>query len=87
MLKDELEDVIKRFALHGNDRGSVEVQVGILTKRIKTLEQHLKRHPKDFSSKRALHILIGRRNRLIRYLQRRKPESYAKVASMEKDIL
>ncbi|MCS7213403.1 MAG: 30S ribosomal protein S15 [Candidatus Calescibacterium sp.] len=81
MLKEEKEKIIKEFALHENDRGSVEVQIGLLTRRIKLLEQHLKKHPKDFSSKRALYVLISRRNKFLKYLQKNKPESYKKIIS------
>lgn len=81
MLKDEKEEIIKKFALHEKDRGSIEVQIGLLTKRIKILEKHLKNYPKDFSSKRALYTLISRRNRFLKYLQKNKPESYKKIIS------
>lgn len=81
MHKEEKDNIIKRFALHENDRGSVEVQVALLSRRIKILEQHLKRHPKDFSSKRALSMLIGKRNKFLKYLQKHKPESYEKLIS------
>lgn len=78
MLFDK-ESIIKEFALHDRDRGSVEVQVALLTRRIKLLEQHLKKHPKDFSAKRALYMIIGKRERFLRYLRKNKPESYKKV--------
>lgn len=81
MLKEEKEETIKKFALHENDRGSIEVQVGLLTKRIKILERHLKSYPKDFSSKRALYTLISKRNRFLKYLRKNKPESYKKLKS------
>ncbi len=68
--KDEKEQAIKESRTHDRDTGSVEVQVGLLDKRIDTLAEHLKLHPKDRHSRRGLLLMIGKRRRLKRYLER-----------------
>jgi len=65
--KDKKE-LIERFKLHQNDTGSPEVQVGLLTYRISYLTEHLKVHKKDHHSRRGLLILVGRRRRLLNWL-------------------
>ncbi len=70
------EAVISQYRLHENDTGSVEVQIAILTARINHLTEHLKVHKKDFSSRRGLLKLVGRRRKLLKYLRKRSPESY-----------
>jgi small subunit ribosomal protein S15 len=54
---------------HEKDSGSPEVQVSILTARIKSLTEHLKRNKHDYSSQRGLLMMVSRRNRLLRYLR------------------
>lgn len=61
---------IEEFALHEGDTGSCEVQIAILTDRIGELTEHLKTHKKDNHTRRGLLTLVGRRNRLLRYMQR-----------------
>ncbi|MCD6239236.1 MAG: 30S ribosomal protein S15 [Thermotoga sp.] len=70
------ESIISQYRLHENDTGSVEVQVAILTARINHLTDHLKIHKKDFSSRRGLLKLVGRRRKLLKYLRKSSPESY-----------
>ncbi len=72
-------EIIKEFQIHEGDTGSVEVQVAILTARIKHLTEHLKKHPKDFHSRRGLMKMVGRRRKLLKYLRRTKPESYREL--------
>jgi small subunit ribosomal protein S15 len=69
-------DVIKDFATQTNDTGSPEVQVAILTERITNLTEHLKMHKKDFASRRGLLMMVGRRRRLLDYLQRKQQSRY-----------
>jgi small subunit ribosomal protein S15 len=69
-------DVIKDFATETNDTGSPEVQVAILTERITSLTEHLKMHKRDFASRRGLLMMVGRRRRLLDYLQRRQQSRY-----------
>ena len=62
--------------LHETDTGSTEVQVALLTDRIKLLTEHLKSHSKDNSPRRGLMKLVGQRDRLLRYLQRTDVKRY-----------
>jgi len=68
--------IIENFRRHPNDTGSPEVQIALLTARIKQLENHLKTHRKDFHSRRGLMKLIGQRRALLRYLKRTDFERY-----------
>lgn len=77
MLDKEIkEKTIKEFQTHEGDTGSPEVQVAILTERIKALTEHLKKHKKDHSSRRGLLILVSKRRKLLDYLRRKNVESY-----------
>ena len=57
------------YATHEGDTGSPEVQVAVLTQRIKDLTEHLKEHKHDHHSRRGLLLLVGRRRNLLKYLQ------------------
>ena len=61
-------EIINEYATHEGDTGSPEVQVAMLTKRIKDLTEHLKEHKHDHHSRRGLLLLVGRRRRLLGYL-------------------
>jgi len=69
-------ELIKEYATVENDTGSVEVQCAVLTDRIKNLTEHLKENAKDFSSRRGLLILVGRRKRLLTYLKKTSLDRY-----------
>ncbi len=73
------KDIQKEFATHENDTGSVEVQVAILTARIKELTEHLKEHKKDNSTRRGLQNMVSRRRRLLNYLSDRDVLRYQKL--------
>jgi len=75
----EKQNLAKEFGRHEKDTGSPEVQIAILTKRIEALSEHFKKHKKDTNSRRGFLKLIGRRRRLLRYLQKTDPEKYQKV--------
>jgi small subunit ribosomal protein S15 len=62
--------IMSEYATTENDTGSPEVQVAMLTQRIKDLTEHLKEHKHDHHSRRGLLILVGQRRRLLQYLQR-----------------
>ncbi|MCM8818019.1 MAG: 30S ribosomal protein S15 [Candidatus Omnitrophica bacterium] len=82
MIEAELKkEIIDKFKRHENDTGSPEVQIAILTKRIEALNEHFKKHKKDFNSRRGFLKLIGRRRKLLRYLQQTDPEKYRKIIS------
>lgn len=65
------QEIRKSFQIHAQDTGSPEVQVALLTERIRHLTEHLKTHRKDYATRRGLLRLVGRRNRLLRYLERK----------------
>ena len=67
--KERKKEVIEGNKLHGKDTGSPEVQVAILTERIKNLTEHFKTHAKDHHSRRGLLMLVGQRKRLLNYLK------------------
>ncbi len=69
-------EIIKEYATAEGDTGSPEVQVALLTERIRNLTEHLKVHKHDHHSRRGLLLLVGRRKRLMSYLQRVDIERY-----------
>ena len=79
ILKEAKTDLIKQFSHHEKDTGSVEVQCAILSERIKNLTEHLQSNHKDFSSRRGLLMLVGRRRRLLNYLKSQSLDRYVKL--------
>ena len=75
------EEIVGQYQRHDGDTGSAEVQIALLTARINHLTEHLKAHKKDHASRRGLLMMVGRRNRLLRYLARTKPASYRQLIS------
>ncbi|MBI9016580.1 MAG: 30S ribosomal protein S15 [Phycisphaerae bacterium] len=73
------QDIIKEYATKEGDTGSPEVQVAILTTRIKELTEHLKMHKKDHASRRGLLQMVGRRSGLLKYLAKIDRERYTKL--------
>lgn len=73
------EDIIKKYQLHENDRGSAPVQVAVLTARINDLRAHFDAHHKDHHSRRGLLKMVGRRRRLLEYLKRTDVERYREL--------
>ena len=69
-------DVIKKYQLHENDRGSAPVQIAILTARINDLTDHFRAHNKDHHSRRGLLKMVGKRRRLLEYLRKNDLERY-----------
>jgi small subunit ribosomal protein S15 len=70
---------IGEHRLHATDTGSAEVQIAILTERIRHLTEHMKVHKKDFHGQRGLLMLVGRRRRLLDYLRRNDVERYRSI--------
>ena len=70
------KEIIAGHATNEGDTGSPEVQVALLTRRINDLTEHLKVHTHDHHSRRGLLLLVGRRRRLLKYLQREDIERY-----------
>jgi small subunit ribosomal protein S15 len=73
--------VISDYRLHKQDSGSAEVQVAILSHRIKQLTEHFKMHKKDHHSRRGLLGMVARRRRLLNYLKRKGPDKYQGLIS------
>jgi small subunit ribosomal protein S15 len=71
---------IKEFARHEKDTGSPDVQVALLTRRINHLTEHLKANAKDFSSRRGLLMMVGKRRRLLDYVGRSDTDRYSALA-------
>jgi small subunit ribosomal protein S15 len=71
--------VIEKFKQHDSDTGSPEVQIALLTERIKYLTEHFKTHKKDHHSRRGLLKLVGQRRRLLDYLKKKSVERYRNV--------
>ena len=66
---EQKKEILGSYGLHESDTGSPEAQVAMLTKRISDLTEHLKQHKHDHHTRRGLMGLVGRRRRLLRYLQ------------------
>ncbi len=79
MTKEERLAIIEQFKRSENDCGSVEVQVALLTGRIKELTEHLKIHKKDFSTRRGLLAMVNQRRKLLKYLTR---EDYGRYTAL-----
>ncbi len=73
------EDIIAKYQIHENDRGSASVQVAILTARINDLRIHFEAHKKDHHSRLGLLKMVGRRRRLLEYLKRTDIERYREL--------
>ena len=73
---EKKQELIGEFATKDGDTGSPEVQVAILTERIRNLTEHLQTHKKDFHSRRGLLIMVGLRRRLLEYTKRKSQERY-----------
>ncbi|MCS6888158.1 30S ribosomal protein S15 [Chloroflexus sp.] len=77
--KEEKSQIINDYQIHETDTGSPEVQVALLTERINQLIEHLRVHTHDHHSRRGLLKLVGRRRRLLNYLQSKDRERYRNV--------
>jgi small subunit ribosomal protein S15 len=79
LTKEAKQDVVGTYGKSAADTGSAEVQIALLTRRITELTEHLRAHKKDHHSRRGLLKLVGRRRRLLNYLQKRDVEGYRKL--------
>ncbi len=77
----EKKTIISEHKRHDKDTGSTEVQVALLTARIKELTEHFKTHSKDHHSRRGLLKLVGRRRKLLEYMKSRNPAQYKDLIS------
>ena len=69
--KERTAELIAEYGKNAQDSGSAEVQIAILTERIRNLTEHLKEHPKDHHTRRGLLMLVGKRRRLLVYIKNR----------------
>lgn len=79
IVKEQKKKIINDFKVHTQDTGSSEVQIAILTERINILGDHFKSHKKDFTSRRGLLSLVGRRRRLLNYLKKKDAKKYEEI--------
>jgi len=79
MERDAKALIKKEFQLHGDDTGSSELQVALLTRRIEALTQHLKTHKKDHSSRYGLIKMVSARRKLLNYLKKKNEDRYQKL--------
>ncbi|PNS01092.1 30S ribosomal protein S15 [Petrotoga miotherma DSM 10691] len=76
---EKKEELIEEFKVNDKDTGSVEVQIALLSARIKHLTEHLKQHPKDYHSRRGLMMMVGKRRKMLKYLRKNKPLVYQEI--------
>ncbi len=76
LTKDAKLEIVGKHGKNGSDTGSPQVQIALMTARINELTEHLRTHTKDHYSRRGLLKLVGRRRRLLNYLQKRDLEGY-----------
>ena len=77
--QDRKAEVVAKYRTHDSDTGSPEVQVALLSERITMLTEHFKTHKKDHHSRRGLLMLVGKRRRLLKYLQASDIDRYRKL--------
>jgi len=76
LTKEQKASIIAEYGKDEKDSGSADVQVALLSQRIKELTEHLKQHPKDHHTRRGLMMLIGKRRGLLKYIKNRDIEEY-----------
>jgi small subunit ribosomal protein S15 len=81
LTQERKQELIQKFGRSDGDTGSAEVQIALLTERINELTEHLRSHRKDHHSRRGLLMLVGKRRRLLRYLERADLDRYRQVVS------
>ncbi len=81
MTAESRSTVINDFRTHEGDTGSPEVQIAMLTSRIAEVSEHLKEHKQDKHGRRGLLLMVGKRNRLLRYLMKKDRERYLSLIS------
>ncbi|MCH8821086.1 30S ribosomal protein S15 [Patescibacteria group bacterium] len=77
--KTDKQKILKDFAQHEGDTGSPEVQIALLSERIKRLTEHLKTHKQDVHSRRGLLQMVNKRRRILLYLTRKDPDRYKTI--------
>mgnify|MGYP003961108551 FL=1 len=77
--QERTEELVKEFGRGDNDTGSPEVQIAILTERVRNLTDHMLTHKKDLHSRRGLIAMVGQRRRLLDYLKRKSNDRYQAI--------
>jgi small subunit ribosomal protein S15 len=81
VLAERRKEIVTTYRRAATDTGSPEVQVAMLTERIQDVSRHLQDHDHDFHSRRGLVMMVGKRNKLLRYLARTDPKRYQELIS------
>jgi len=81
MTKERKQEIIETYKRDANDTGSPEVQIALLTERIKELTEHFKVHPKDNHSRRGLLKMVGKRRNLLNYLAKKDINRYRDITA------
>ena len=81
LVKDKKTEIIGEHKLHGDDTGSPEIQIALLTARINQLTEHLREHKKDHHSRRGLLKMVGQRRRLLNYLSNKEITRYREIVA------
>ena len=79
LTQDRKREIVERWGASPTDTGDTRVQIALLTARINDLTEHLRTHRKDHHSRRGLLMLVGKRRRLLNYLQRHDLEAYREL--------
>jgi len=77
--KDDKQNIIDNYKVKEDDTGSSEIQIALLTEKINKLNEHLKKNKKDHHSRRGLVMMVGKRKRLLKYLQENELDRYKKL--------
>ena len=78
---EQIQEIVTQFGKNKNDTGSSQVQVALLTARIRSLTDHVKINKKDNHSRRGLVLLVSQRKKLLKYMRRINPDSYLNVTN------
>ena len=81
LTKEQKQELIGKYGRDDGDTGSTEVQVALLTERINELTEHLRAHSKDHHSRRGLLMMVGKRRRLLRYLESADVDRYRELVA------
>ncbi|MCL4868770.1 MAG: 30S ribosomal protein S15 [Anaerolineae bacterium] len=79
LTRDRKTEIITEYAHHAGDTGSPEVQIALFSQRIGQLQEHLRQHKHDESTRRGLLKLVGKRRRLLSYLRDTEPDRYRSI--------
>ena len=81
LTNEQIQEIVTQFGKDKNDTGSSQVQVALLTARIRSLTDHVKINKKDNHSRRGLVLLVSQRKKLLKYMRRTNPDSYLNVTN------